>query len=145
MSGVHIHTRQVRFGECDPAGVVYYPNYFHWFHEAMESWFDEALGLPYATLLERFGFPSIHTEADYKRPCRFGETVDVELRLGHIGGSSYRLDYTIRDQGGAIRTTGSTVCAMIGTVPGNGDHFKAVRIPDDLRARFTQFQGTLSA
>ena len=37
------HTVRARFGACDPVGIVYFPRYFDWFHQAMEAWFDDAL------------------------------------------------------------------------------------------------------
>ena len=47
------HSRIVRFGECDPAGVAYYPEFFNWFHQAMEACFEDYLGVPYAEMIER--------------------------------------------------------------------------------------------
>ena len=64
---VHVHRVRVGFGDCDPAGIVYFPRFFHFFHEAMETWFDEVLGLPYAEMIggRGLGFPAVHTEADF--------------------------------------------------------------------------------
>lgn len=133
------HARTVTFGECDPAGVVYFPRYFDWFHQAMEAWFGEALGLPYAQVLERHGFPSAHAEADYKRPCRPGERLTVELRVGELGGSSLRLDFRVVGADLALRATGLSRVVMIGLQPGAPDWFRPVRIPEDLRARIEAF------
>lgn len=109
--GVFRFPIDVRFGACDPVGIVYFPRYFDWFHQAMEAWFGDALGLPYHQVLQRHGFPAVHTEADYQRPCAFGERVVVELRVGRIGGSSVRLDYRVVGPAGDgdVRATGHTV------------------------------------
>ena len=56
MNHFFLHHRTVRFGECDPAGVVYYPIFFNWFHECMEVWFEEALQTPYAEVIQNIGF-----------------------------------------------------------------------------------------
>ena len=90
---VHIHKHTVRFGECDPAGVVYFPTFFDWFHQAMESWFEQGLQRPYADVLQHVGFPAVHTEADFRRPCRLGEALDIEVRVGDLGKKRFRLDY----------------------------------------------------
>ena len=68
MSQVHVYRLRVKFGDCDPAGIVYYPKFFDWFHQAMESWFDNVLGAPYASVIwdRKIGFPAAHTQADFK-------------------------------------------------------------------------------
>jgi 4-hydroxybenzoyl-CoA thioesterase len=139
MSGIHSHPIEVRFGDCDPAGVVYFPRYFDWFHQAMETWFDEALDLPYAQVLQRHGFPAVHTEADFRSPCRMGDRVRVELRVGTLGASSFRLDYRVIGSDETLRTLGHTVVTMIGVVADQPDHFRPQRIPEDLRGRIERF------
>ena len=136
---VFVHTVRARFGSCDPVGVVYFPRFFDWFHQAMEAWFDEALDVPYHQLLQHHGLPAVHTEADYRVPVAFGESVNIELRLGHIGRSSLRLDYRVVGHDGVLRATGSTTTVLMGTRPGAADHMRAVPLPDDLRARLASF------
>ena len=38
----------IRFHHCDPAGIVFYPEYFVLFNELIEDWFNEGLGLDFA-------------------------------------------------------------------------------------------------
>ena len=40
--------RRIRFGQCDPAGIVFYPQYFVLFNALVEDWVSDALGSPYA-------------------------------------------------------------------------------------------------
>ena len=77
MRGVHIHRLEVRFGDCDPAGIVYFPRFYDFFHDAMETWFPARLGLRYAELVvgRKIGFPAVHTEADFSAPCALGEAI----------------------------------------------------------------------
>ena len=130
---------RVRFGDCDPVGIVYFPRYFDWFHRAMEDWIEGALGRPYAQLLRRYGFPTVHTECDYKRPCAFGDDVIVELRLGRLGRSSFRLLYRITDAQDQTRATGATDVVLMGTDPTLPDHLRAIPIPDELRSSLLAF------
>ena len=139
--GVFHFPIDVRFGACDPVGIVYFPRYFDWFHQAMEAWFGDALGLPYHEVLTRHGFPAVHTEADYQRPCAFGDRVTVELTVGHIGSSSVRLDYRVLGSGGSddLRATGHTIVVCFGTDPAAADHLQAVSLPDDIRSAMERF------
>lgn len=135
----HAHGQVVRFGDCDPAGIVYFPRFFDWFHQAMETWFAERLGRPYADVVQEVGFPAVHTEADFKAPCRMGEALIIALSVGQLGRSSFKLEYRVEGPDGSLRATGHTVCALVGLVPGAPDHLRAIRIPDDLRGRIEAF------
>lgn len=80
----------VRFGDCDPAGLVYYPRFFHYFHAAMEDLFATALGVPYPALVARegLGFPAVHVECDFRRPLRYGEPAALEVTVADLGATS---------------------------------------------------------
>lgn len=105
-----VHTRRVRFGDCDPAGIAYFPRFFDWFHQAMEQWFDEGLGIDYAGLIASgHGMPCVHTEADFKAPCRLGDVLHIHLAVAKRGGSSVVLEYRVVGDDGVLRATGQSV------------------------------------
>lgn len=128
----------VRFGDCDPAGILYFPRYFDLFHQAMEAWFGEQLGLPYQDFIREhgLGLPAVHTEADFKRPSVFGESVHVTLSLARVGGSSVTLDYVVTGADGSVRATGRTVTVVMDLDPASPAHLQAVPVPVWLRQRF---------
>lgn len=139
--GVHAHQLQVYWGHCDPAGIVYFPRFFDMFHEAMESWFSACLGAPYDDVIVRrkIGFPSVHTEADFRKPTAFGESIVVELRLEHLGTSSMKLGYRIVGADGEERGTGATVCAVMDLDPDSPRFRRSMPLPDDLRTAMEAF------
>ena len=143
MSAKYLHEVLVCFGDCDPAGVVYFPQYFDWFHRTMETWFNEALEIPYAEILRSYGFPAVHTEADFRAPCKMGEVLKIELQVGELGRGSFRINYRIIGPEGVLKATGHTVVAMIGIQPGTAEYFKPVRIPSDLRTRIERFMSAV--
>lgn len=136
MSAVHVHRVTVRFGDCDPAGILYYPRFFDLFHQAMETWFDEALGVPYRTVLMEWkrGVPTARAECDYRAPVRFGETVRVELRVEHLGTSSIRFGYLVVGPDDALRAEGRTACVFVDLDPASPTWMRPVPWPDSLRA-----------
>lgn len=139
--GVYTHLIHARFGDCDPAGIVYFPRFFDWFHQAMEAWFGACLEQPYHELLQTRGLPAVHTEADFKAPVCFGDMVDIELRVGRVGGSSVVLDYRVVGHSSRVlHATGSTTCVLMGTQVGTEEHMRAVPFTDALRARLEQFR-----
>jgi 4-hydroxybenzoyl-CoA thioesterase len=141
MRGVHIHPLVVRFGDCDPAGIVYFPRFFDFFHDAMETWFSAHLGVAYAQVVtgRKIGFPAVHSEADFKVPCAFGESIAVELRVARLGRSSIGLDYLVRGADGGLRLTGATTSVVMDLDPASPGFRRAIAVPDDLRARIAAF------
>lgn len=136
---VHVHRVRVGFGDCDPAGIVYFPRFFHWFHEAMETWFGAVLGLPYAEVIggRKLGFPAVHTEADFRRPVAMGDEIAVEQRVVQLGRSSLGFAYTVRLAAapGDVRLVGATVTVVMDLDPQRPTFRSAVPLPDDLRQR----------
>jgi len=142
--GVHVHRQPVRFGDCDPAGIVYYPRFLHFFHEAMETWFLEKLDYPYHEVIlgKQIGFPSVHCEADFRIPCGLGEVLAVELRVIKLGRSSIHFDYQVRTFGepaSPLRLQGATVCVVMDLNPESPTFRRPLPIPGALRARIEAF------
>ena len=108
------HSRVVRFGECDPAGVAYYPEFFNWFHQAMEACFEDYLGVSYAEMIETIGFPAIQTSAEFRMPLPVGSSIDIEVRIERLGRSSIEWRFDIR-RGDTIAAVGrvKTVCISV--------------------------------
>jgi 4-hydroxybenzoyl-CoA thioesterase len=127
----------IRFGDCDPAGILYYPRYFDLFHQAMEAWFDGPLGLSYARLLgeDRLGLPTVAAQAQYLAPCTFGEAVGVELAVERLGTSSIVFVYTVRGPDGSERAVGQVTCVVMDLDPARATYRRAVPIPVALRER----------
>ena len=125
-------TYKVRFGDSDPAGVMYFPRFLEVFHEVFEDWFDDDLRMPYRWVLEdtRIGFPTVHTECDYRKPFRFGQTMEVELAVVRVGDKSFECRYRGRLAGDPeVRIEATVVTAVV-----NLDSFQAVPIPAPLRS-----------
>lgn len=143
--GVHAHRSEVQFGDCDPAGIVYFPRFFDLFHQAMESWFGASLGAAYAEVVmgRKIGFPAVHTEADFSRPCAFGESIVTYLRVESLGSSSMTLGYEIRGvedpPAAPPRVTGRTVVVAFDLDPSHESFRRAIEIPADLRAAIESF------
>jgi 4-hydroxybenzoyl-CoA thioesterase len=126
----------VRFGDVDHAGIVYYPRFFIYFHEAFEDFFNEN-GFPYHVQLNerRLGFPTVHIETDFKLPLRYGDALDIELTVPHIGEHSAKIRYVgYRHRDGQRACQAEITCACV-----NLDSFRSERLPDDLRAFFGRF------
>lgn len=126
----------VRFGDVDHAGIVYYPRFYIYFHEAFEDFFNDA-GMAYNQLLDgqRVGFPTVHVETDFKAPLRYGDSLDIELSVPRVGRRSAAFRYV----GYRHRDGRHCVTAEITTTCVNMDTFEAREIPEEVRALFARF------
>lgn len=86
----------IRFSHCDPAGIVFFPQYFVLFNGLVEDWFDEGLGLGYANVVigQRIGLPTVALSCEFLKPSRMGEHVRLALAVRRLGRSSIKLDLT---------------------------------------------------
>jgi 4-hydroxybenzoyl-CoA thioesterase len=127
--------KQVRFAHCDPAGIIFYPQYFVLLHEVKEDWFRDGLSYDYANLItgERFGLPIVRLEADFAAPSRLGEFLDCSLRVAKLGGASLHLDYEVR-HGDGLRMKAHTVVVMTSLAS-----HRPVPIHESLRAAIGRF------
>ena len=89
---------KVRFGDVDPAGLVYYPRIFHYMHVAMEEFFAARCGVGYEKLMadERVGFPTVNVRAEFFAPLVYGDEADVEVFVSRVGQSSATFEYNVR-------------------------------------------------
>ena len=128
--------RLVRFSYCDPAGIVFFPQYFIMFNGLVEDWFNQGLGLDYANYItaHRLGFPVVSLSCDFISPSRIGEKITLGLKLERIGKSSLKLGVTCDYKGEQRVRATLTLVAM------DLDKSKAVPVPDDLRSLMTGFR-----
>ncbi|MEM6680303.1 MAG: tol-pal system-associated acyl-CoA thioesterase [Pseudomonadota bacterium] len=91
----HRHSLRVYYEDTDLAGVVYYANYLR-FIERGRSEALRALGIDQVAL-ERDGLVFVvrRIEAEYRRPARFDDVLEVVTRLQRLGGASVSLDQTV--------------------------------------------------
>ncbi|HFF8524699.1 thioesterase family protein [Providencia vermicola] len=84
---------KIHFSECDPAGIVFYPQYFVMFNNLLERWIDALIPQGFAgyILEQRFGLPTVHLEAEFKAISRMGDDVILELVVERIGRKSLTL------------------------------------------------------
>jgi 4-hydroxybenzoyl-CoA thioesterase len=85
--------RLIRFSDCDPAGIVFYPQYFVMFNGLVEDWFNDGLGVGYqqTIIARRTGLPTVRLEADFKTVSKMGEMVMLTLDVERLGSKSITL------------------------------------------------------
>ncbi|MDH7797582.1 MULTISPECIES: thioesterase family protein [unclassified Beijerinckia] len=126
----------IRFGDCDPAGIVYTPEYFNIFNGVIEDWYSQSLGFPYHLLIgqRRMGLGYAHVSADFSQPSSMGEVLEAAIIVKNIGRSSVALSVHAFKAGlECVRANFVTVTTSL------RDH-AVIPIPDDLRRAFETYR-----
>ena len=124
-----------RFHLCDPAAIIFYPQYFVLFHELMEEWFSEGLNTNYGEYIRvaRLGVPAVKAECEFTAQSKLGDEVRFRLQPTRLGSSS--LSFVGEAWGGdELRAR-----AQITVVQMSLETRKSVPFAADLRARITAF------
>ena len=93
------NTRKVRieWGDCDPAGSIFYPRYFEIFDASTSMLFEHALGMTKPQMLKNFefsGFPLVRTRARFLKPTRFGDDVVIDSTIA-FNRSSFEVEHRL--------------------------------------------------
>lgn len=121
-------TRPLRFGDCDPSGIAYFPAYVNILVSVNEDFFAHA-GIPWMQLMrDRIGVPTISLDLTFLHPGFHGDTLYFQLTVTHIGRSSLDLAHEVGN--------GSQLlwCAEQRLVATSLDTHKSIPWPDPIRA-----------
>ena len=123
-------TRTVRFSDCDPAGIVFFPQYLVMLNGVVEEWFDRALAIPYAELVgsRRVGLPTVRLEVDFTAVSRHGDKLQWRVSVARLGRSSLTLGHECSSACELrMRAQQVLVCTSLHT-------HRPQALPDDVRA-----------
>jgi len=135
VSQVFRSERKIRFSHCDPAGIVYFVNFFDMVSGAVEDWFDDAVGFKFNEmhLKQRVGFPIVNTGCEFFKPCHLGDVLVLELTIAKLGRSS--IEFSIRGNvAGEDKFHARHKVALMSL-----DTLKSLPIPDELRAKMQRY------
>jgi 4-hydroxybenzoyl-CoA thioesterase len=125
----------IRFHHCDPAGIVFYPQYFVLFNELVEDWFNQGLGIDFARFHteQKLGVPMGSIECRFVSPSKVGETLRLSLSVTRIGNSSLELSVA-GTSGGEVR-----VQAKLTVVLASMLHHRSVPFSEEMRRKLEAF------
>lgn len=120
----------IRFSHCDPAGIVFFPQYLVLFNHLLEDWFTHGLGIDYVEFIgkRRVGTPTVRLECDFRAISRMGEDVNFALWPDKVGTRSLTLAIEASCKG-ELRVGARQVLVFTDL-----ESHKAVEIPQDVRA-----------
>jgi 4-hydroxybenzoyl-CoA thioesterase len=138
MSKTHIHRVDVHFGDCDPAGIVFFPNFSRWMDQASLAFFM-ACGVPPWRELEKtrgiVGTPLLEINTRFMIPATYGETIEVHTHV-----EEWRTKVLVQHhrvtRGSDVLCEGREVRAFVVRDAATG-RLKAISVPEDIKALCT--------
>ena len=128
---------KIEWGDCDPADIVYYPNYFAWFDGSLMHHFENA-GLPKKELLRRYdlvGWPMIDTRARFHKPSTYGDSVTIETSISRFGRTSFEVEHKLL-RGAELAVEGFEKHVLVGRDPADPSKIRPAPIPAEVIALF---------
>jgi 4-hydroxybenzoyl-CoA thioesterase len=117
MAMVHQWVQPVTFGDCDPAGIVFYPNFFAWFDRTFHDWLRQYGGhAAICSSLGAIGLGLMEVSAKFQTPLRDGDTLDIQMSVAEWDRKALHLTYECQT-GGRMAVTGKEVRGLFKTVP----------------------------
>jgi 4-hydroxybenzoyl-CoA thioesterase len=91
---INKRTVRIEWGDCDPAGIIFYPRYFEFFDACTNALFERALGMPKHVMLEKYaivGMPVVEARASFLSSASFDDGVVIESSVTAWGRSSFSI------------------------------------------------------
>ena len=135
------HTVYVTFGDCDPAGIVFFPNFSRWMDTASLSFFMQC-GVPPWRELETtrgiVGTPLLEINTKFMKSATYGETLVVATHVeewrAKVVVQMHRITRARADGGEDLICEGREVRAFVQRDANDRDRLRAIPVPEDIRA-----------
>ena len=134
MSKSNVYTVNVQFGDCDPAGIVFFPNFSRWMDEASLAFFMACGIPPWRELVKTrgiIGTPLLEIHTRFLRPATYGETIEVHTTVEDWAAKTFRHRHVVK-RGDTVLCEGTEVRAFCIRDPDNPERLKAIPVPEDI-------------
>ncbi len=131
---------RIEWGDCDPAGIIFYARYFDIFDVSTAMLLEHALGMKKADYLKTYGIlghPVLQTRARFRLPTRFGDEVTIETAIVACGRSSFKLEHRLAKDG-ALAVEGYETRVWAVRHPDDPRRLQAQPMPAEVAARLRQ-------
>jgi 4-hydroxybenzoyl-CoA thioesterase len=133
-------TTRVEWGDCDPAGIIFYARYYDIFDVSTTMMLEHALGMnkiDYLKAYDFLGHPLAETRARFLRPTRFGDEVTIETEVVACGRSSFKIEHKLT-KAKTLAVEGYETRVWVVRHPDDPRRMKSQPIPAEVVAKLTQ-------
>ena len=133
MSAPFVHELRVRYGECDPQGIVFNANYLLYFDVAFTELWRAAVG-PWQEMVEA-GVDAVVADAQisFRAPARFDDELELRAQIARLGRTAITTEIdVVRD--GQLLVSGKLRHVCVAT-----DTWAKTELPDWIRSGLRRF------
>jgi 4-hydroxybenzoyl-CoA thioesterase len=126
----------VLFGDCDPAGIVFFPNFSKWMDASSLHFFMQCGVPPWRELVQTrgiIGTPLLEISTRFMRPATYGQTIEIETSVIDWGTKVFTHRHVVR-RGDVILCEGTEKRAFCIRHPDDPERIKAIEVPEDIKA-----------
>jgi 4-hydroxybenzoyl-CoA thioesterase len=130
---------RVQWGDCDPAGIVFYPRYFEMFDASTILLFEKATGLTKIKMLEKYGgagLALLEARAEFKVASAYGDDIEIETEITEFRRSSFFVRHTVTKAGGTLGLIGYETRLWTVRDPDDPKRLKSGAMPDEIIEAF---------
>ena len=123
---------EIEWGDCDAAGIVFYPRYFAMFDAATAYLLERAIGMKKIAWTQHFGIvgiPMVDTGAKFLVPSRYGDVITIETQATAIRRSSFDIAHRVL-KGGVLAIEAHETRVWAGRDPEDASRIKGMAIPE---------------
>ena len=131
-------TIRVQWGDCDPAGIVFYPRYFEWFDACTILLFEKATGMTKIKMLEKHGgagLALLEARAVFKVASHYGEDIEIESQVTEFRRSSFFVEHKVT-KGDTLALEGFETRLWTVRDPDDNGRLKSGSLPAEVLAAF---------
>jgi 4-hydroxybenzoyl-CoA thioesterase len=124
----------VEWGDCDPAGIVFYPRFFAAFDTSTSRLLEAATGRKKSEIIRSngiIGWPMVDTRAKFGAPATYGDEVVIETEIVKVGRSSFELVHRL-SKDGVLSVEGRETRVWTGRAEDEPSRICAVPLPEKL-------------
>lgn len=136
MSRLNIHRVEVHFGDCDPAGIVFFPNFSRWMDQASLAFFMACGIRPWHELVQTRGIvgtPLLEAHTKFYKPATYGERIEVHTTVEEWAVKVFRHRHKVI-RGDDLLCEGTELRTFVIRDPGATLRLKSIPVPEDIKA-----------
>jgi 4-hydroxybenzoyl-CoA thioesterase len=127
---------EVHWGDCDPAGIIFYPTYFRWMDAACWA-FLASVGYDAKRMrAEQLAMPLVAADCQFVFPAQQGDRCVVRSSIARFGGKSFVVTHDVQREDGMALAKGSETRVWGKFESGPGTRMRGQAIPEELKALF---------
>jgi 4-hydroxybenzoyl-CoA thioesterase len=127
---------EVYWGDCDPAGIIFYPTYFRWMDAATWAFMGSVGYGPKRMREEHLAMPLVGADCQFHAPAQHGDRCEVRSRIARFGGKSFVVEHDVVRSDGTALARGRETRVWGRHVDGPGTRMRGETIPEELKQRF---------